>query len=784
MRNLRFAFRMLKQNPLLLYIGVPGLAVGLCAVLLLAVYFKYEFSFDKQFPTNSRVLRLCNILHDQDRTRVLSESLRTAYTQLPEQVPEIEKAVQLYAEAGSTIKTENGMVKDITLMYTDPEFFDVFGLKLLQGNASDALIGIENIVLTKSVAEKLFGTSDCLGRSVKIDNRQLIVAGIMNDIPKTTHFKADILAPMQSNDFVIKEESLEFSTYYLINKGAGIEKAGQNIAKANNNLMDVWKNRGSLNNIEVETTTDLLRNIHLHTKVQDDRVPKVNMSQLFIVAGVAVLILLIATINFINMYLMYGEKRIAEISSRKVAGASRRELALQFYRENGTMAVLALLIGLVLADLAQPFFVRMTALPLSLRDMFNPIGIGIIIMILIVLVLITSSYPGIILSKISLIWGLRGKYQHISKGVFAKSVVLVQFFVTVLLICSMVIIRAQIKYMEKVPLGFNDRNVIEVSDFSIQTAKNAETIRQELVKIPFIQSVGLSEHGMGGNCSGQGIALLNSGSERAVKEYRVFPGFCETMQMRLLKGKYFADNYADKNSIILNKSAASMLGLQFTEGIQVRYKDQPVEVKGIVDDFYFDGYAGKTIEPLVICCVKGLAWNYYLRTNSKFTIDNRKQVAAVFKKFNPESEATFTPLCDIYNAKFEKDERVLEMVSSGAILAIILSFVGMISLTVLNVERRTKEIGIRKVVGCSELELVTKLMEETLVLVGIASLLAFAVSYYLLMSWLNNFAVRINMHIGYFLLSGLSALILALLSVSWLSWRAATKNPVEALRYE
>jgi putative ABC transport system permease protein len=784
MKNLRFTFHMLRRSPLLLYVSIPGLAVGLCAVLLLGVYLKYEFSFDKHFATSSRVLRLCNILHDQDNTHTTSIGLRTAYTQLPAQVPEVEKAVQIYPEWNSIVKTERGTYGNLNLLYADPEFFDVFGLKLLQGNTSDALTGKNNIVLSKSTAEKLFGVGYCMGKAVKIDDRQLIVAGVVTDNPKTTHFKFDMLRPLESHEFIAQQGSLEFRTYYLIREGASLEKASRNIAAANDKLMPVWKKRGSLNNLITETTTDRLGDIHLSTKASDDLVPKTNLAQLLIVIGIVVFILMIALINFINMYLLHGEQRIAEIATRKVAGASRTELALQFYRENGVIAVVALALGLGFAVLVQPYFAQLTNLPLTVSDMFTPIGIVMIVAILTFLVLVSGAYPSLYLSKINLVSGLKGKHQHISNGRFSKSVVLVQFFITVLLISSVVIIRAQIKYLKDIPLGFNTGKVTAISDFSEQIAKNATNIKKELEKFPFIQNIGLSEHSMGGGCSGQGIALQNSDQAKPIKEYRVFPGFCETMQIKLREGKFFTENTSDKNGIILNEAAIRMLGLHFVEGMQVKYKGNPVEVKGIVSDFYYDGYAGTAIEPLVISQSNGLAWNFYLRTNDRFTADNRKQVAAVFKQFDPENVMTFTPLGDIYDAKFEKDKRLFRMVSSGAYLAIVLSFVGMLSLTVMNVARRTKEIGIRRVVGSSETEIVGKLLGETLLLVGVASLFAFGVSYYLMSQWLSNFVLKINLHIGYFLFSGFFALAIVLLAVSWQSWKAATRNPVEALRYE
>ncbi|MDD4646065.1 MAG: FtsX-like permease family protein, partial [Bacteroidales bacterium] len=400
------------------------------------------------------------------------------------------------------------------------------------------------------------------------------------------------------------------------------------------------------------------------------------------------------------------------------------------------------------------------------------------------LVLLSGAYPSIYLSKIDMVSGLKGKHRNLSKGRFSKSVVLVQFFITVLLICSLIVIRAQIKHLKEVPLGFDIHNVTSVQDFSDQTMKNLMNIKMELEKLPFIQSVGISQHRMGGRCSGQSISLANSTDEKPINEYRVFPGFCETMRLQLKSGDFFDTQATFNKGIILNEAAMRMLGLSFTPGMQVSYKGEPVEVRGVVRDFYSDGYAGNPIDPLVLTRVVDYGGIIYLRTDKPFTPDNQKRIAAVFNRFDPENVVSFAPLGDLYNAKFDKEERVFSMVSSGACLAIILSFVGILSLSLMNVARRTKEIGIRKVSGSSEKEVMGKLLGETLILVTIASLLAFVVAYFLMQKWLNGFAVRIHLSPGYFLLSGLFAFMIVLLAVSWQSWRAATRNPVDALRYE
>lgn len=784
MKNMRFALRMLKRSPLLVYISIPGLAIGLCTLLLFSVYLKHEFSFDKHFPTNEKVLRLCNTMHGENGPETLCIGLRTAYTQLPQQVPEIEKAVQLYPGWDADVKAGENTFKDIQSLYVDEEFLDVFGLNLLKGNTKEALAGKTNVVLTKSTAERLFGTSDCIGRDLLFDNTSVFVSGVVDDLPKTTHFSFDMLLPMKSNDFILEQGSLEFRTYYLLKEGANREIAAKNIIAANDELMKVWKLRGRLNETKTETSVDLLRNIHLDTKAQGDLVPKTNRMQLLIIVGIAIFIFLIAIINFINMYLLHGEKRIAEIASRKVVGATRGSLAMQFFRENAIIAVGALVLGLWMAVGVQPFFARMIDLPLTVGDIFTPDGIIIIAGILLIVVLVAGIYPGLYLSKINLISGLKGKRERISRGGFSKSVVLVQFFITVLLISSLIIIRAQIKFMKEVPLGFNIDNVLVIRDFSGGAAKNIGSVKNELEKLPFIQNVGISQHGMGWGCSGQSISLPNSQNEKPVNEYRVMPGFCETMQLQLAEGRFFSDSQSDEKSIVINESAARMLGLQFSSGVQVSYKDQIVNVTGIVKDFYYNGYAGKSVEPLVLARVDSYGSLIYLRTFGEFTQDNQKQVAAIIRSFDPEYKMSFLPLGDVYRAKFKKDERVLNMVSSGAYLAIALSFVGMLALSVMNVARRTKEIGIRKVIGSSELEIMKKLLGETFWLVGIASLFAFGISHWLMHQWLSNFALKINLNPGYYLLSGVFALCIVLLSVGWQSWRAATRNPVEALRYE
>ena len=782
MKNIRFAFRMLKRNPLLVYVSIPGLAIGLCAFLLLGVYLKHEFSFNKHFPTKNRVVRLYNTLYQPDETRTLSIGLRDAYTQLPQRVPEIEKATQLYSFGNYKLKTDTKSVDQVFTVVADPEFFDVFGIRLLRGNKTEALKGKNKVVLDETTAKKIFGTIDCVGKSVVQEKQVFMVSGVTPDLPKTTTFAYNALVSFATLEDVDSWGSLEFQTYYLLKPNVDIKSVGNKIAAANLEIMKPWIGRVQ---VKVASGVEPISQIHLKTIVDDDMIPKTNMLHLYIVIGIAFFVLLIALINFMNMYLLHGEKRIAEIASRKSVGANRNILASQFFTETTIIAVLSIILALGCAVLAQPYFSKLINVKLTVGDMFNPLGIGMIICISVLLILFSGAYPSFYLSKINLVSGLKGKHQigRSHKGL-GRAAVLIQFFATVVLVSSLIIIRAQINRLKSVPLGFNQNNLVALVNFTNEN-KNLNAVKNELINLPFVQNAAVSGHFMGGGCSGQTIAELGHAENKwPINQYRVQPGFGETMQLKLAKGRFFTDSEKDKATIIVNEAAVKMMGLKDPIGAKMVMWEQPLEIIGVVKDFYFDGYPGTQINPLVLSNQPAQNVLYLRTTDKTLTADQKKLILSTIHKFDPEYALTMLSIQDRYKAKFNKDERIMKMVSTGALVAIILSFIGLLSLSIMNVRRRTKEIGVRKVMGSNETSILIKLINEMLVLVGIASVFGFGLSYILMTKWLSNFAIKIPLHIGYFLLSGVFVLVLALAAVSWQSWRAATRNPVEALRYE
>lgn len=782
MKNLRFIFRMFARNPLLVFVNLPGLAVGLSAVLLLSVYLKHELSYDEHFSTKDNVLRLYNSVKENGQLANYGICLRTSYTDIPQNIPEIEAATQLFRGWENTAEYQKKKYPALELLYADKEFFDIFGLGLIHGNIEDALQGDKKIVLNASTAQKIFNRTDCVGEVVSVSEEPFVVTGVIEDLPKNTHFQFDMLASMQT---LRPQEfgGLEFFTYFRVNERAELETVGAKIADANNKVMEPWAKQFDL---EVQSGTEELSRLHLYTAVDFDLSPKANLTHILIVGGIAFLILLIAMVNFINLYILHSEKRIAEIGARKTLGATQTSLSKLFYTETGIIGLLAFLIAMVITQIAQPYFADLMQRSLGFSEIFSVSGILMIVIILAIIVLVSGAYPTYYLSKLDLVNALKGKSSKVNrKSRLSQIAVVSQFTITVFLISTLMVVYAQVDFLKDVPFGFKAQNVIGVSNLTSELRKSYASIQDELSQLSFVESVGTSTHSMGQGSSGQGIKKYGSTENfLGINEYRVNPGFCKTMQFEIMEGRYFNTSESDKKSVILNETAVKLLGFENPVGKLVDMHGEPLKVIAMVKDFYYTDHPGEPIAPLVMANYSNTVNTFYLRTNGSVTSAQQKQIETIFKSYSPDYIFGHFQLTDVYANKYTNEERVMKLVSSGAVLAILISFVGLMALSILNVNRRKKEIGIRKVMGSTETQIVKSLLTETFVLIGIATGIAFAFSYMAMQQWLSTFANRIALSPLYFLLSALSALLIAFLAVGWQSWRAATRNPIEALKYE
>ncbi len=777
------SIKSLKSNPILLFVNIPGLAIALAAFLLLMIYVQHELNYDQFFPTKDRVLRLYNQIDEENSSSVYPICMRVAYTEIPQQIPEIEKACQIYNGWKQTLDFNDQKFTNSMVYYVDPEFFDVFGLGTIRGNKQDALVGKFKLVLTDELALKIFSTTDCVGKIVELDGEEYTISAVTEKLPETSHLQFDILCSMESIP-VMYMGGLEFFTYYLLKEQVDLNKAGAKISSAYNMPLNELFNSFNANG---ESGLEPLSQLHLHTKADWDLSRKGSISNIILIATLAAFILAIALFNFINLYVYHGEKRILEIGIRKTFGASRQSLRRLFYAETALLTAMALVIALIITSAALPFFSDLVQTNLTLGELFDPLSVGLILFFSFIFILIAGSYPAFYLSKMNVSEAVKGGIMSIRRRKWLVVVsVFVQFFISSLLIVSLLVINAQIRFLKNRNLGFEAQEVITINGFEKDISSKIDVINEELLKLNFVSKVGSSNHSMGGGCSGQSMHIYGQAEETAkgINEYRIQPGFCETMQLQLLSGRFFKANEQDKNAIILNESGAKYFGLK--EPLETSFimnGDEPLQVIGVVKDFVYS-HSGQKIEPLVMTAYSQRVSNIYLKIIGEWNKEKQNAVASVFKHLLPDYSLNAKKLNDIYLSKFAPEDRLNKILSSAAFLAIILSFIGMYALSVFIVEKRTKEIGIRKVNGSTSQQILWMILIDILKWVVFAMIPAFLVSIIYLNHFLSDFAYHVDLSIWYFLVAAVLSLIIAGIAVSIKSIKAANQNPVESLRYE
>ncbi|MBE0647912.1 MAG: ABC transporter permease [Bacteroidales bacterium] len=783
MKDLRFVMRIIKRNPFMFITNVIGLVVALTTVIFTLTYIQYELSYDEHFTTKDRVVRLFNRVTNNTSTEVFGISLRQDYSQLPEMVPEIESAVQLYGGWPTTVQNKENKLGKVRVFYADPEIFKVFGLVLNAGDEKTALIGKNSAVITTSVAEKLFNSTDCVGKTLESDGEHVMITGVMDELPKNSHLDFGLLISMSTLN-LSWFGGLEFQTYYLLKPNIDQTAANTKIADANNMLMQDWAKATSS---KVESGVEPLADLYLHSAASSFIPNHGSMKQMVIVGLIALFVLLTALLSYISLFIIQGEKRIAEISTRTMFGATKVSIARLFFLETLIVFLFSAVMAFLISFRSIPYLSSLLLSKVAVSDLLSVESIGSFVIVLVILLLITSGYPVLYLSRMKYSLGLRGKISNAGNSSWLSTAsVFVQFAVTAFFISCVVIIIAQLEFMHNVPLGFDKDNVITISNCSSPISKKYESVKTELLKLPFVTAVCGGEHFMGGGCSGQYIRPITEGenNNKAINEYREKPGFGELMKLQLVDGRFFRESMADSQAVVLNESAIRLLGLEPKAGQDVFYNDEQVEIIGIVKDFYYMSNPGESIAPLVIAnCYWGTP-NIYIRTIGPLDGNQLAQIRQIFRRFDGDYIFNQSVLADIFDRMYRKENRLAQMVSIGGGEVVIISLISLLALTILKISRRTKEIGIRKVNGSTVSQVISILLKQTLIIVLAAVIVASVASYFVMSQWLTDYAQRIQLHVGYFLLSALFVFMIAIVAIIWQAWRAATRNPVEALRYE
>lgn len=783
---LKIAWRNLWKNKMFSFINIMGLALGMTCSLLITLWVQDELAMDR-FHKNDK--RLYRVMENQHYTGVINTYPSTPgllADNITKDIPEIKMASQMLWEesplftVGSTFEKEKGR-------YVQGDFLTMFSFGLAQGDPKTALKRPDGLVISKKLADKYFKGQDPIGKTIRIDNKDdVIVTGVLADIPENSSLKFDFLMSydrwLKSNEWAKQWGNNGPRCYVLLAENTSIDKVN---AKIKNYIKT--KNKDS----NVELFLQNYGESYLYGKWESGVQTGGRIEYVRIFSIVAIFILVIACINFMNLATARSVKRAKEVGIRKVVGAYRNSLIGQFIGESVLIAFLALTFSVMLVLMLLPTFNTLTEKHLSF-NISNPILPALLIGLTLLTGLLSGSYPALFMSSLNPIVVLKGalKFKP-SATLFRKGLVVFQFGLSIMLILGMIVIYRQLNFIQTKNLGY-DRDNLLYMPLEGDLQKNFATFRQELVKQPGISGVTCSQSDpleVGSSTMGVTWPGKDTTQQMLFAQNAVSYEYIKTMQIKLLAGREFSPDFGvDTSNYIINESTAKKMGYQVPEkavGKQMTMWDKKGTIIGVMKNFHYNSLH-ENIEPLILRLQpKQENWGSVLiRAEAGKTREALASMEKVFKQFNPNFPFKYL-FTDLEFANSYKAENTVSKLSNYfAFLAIFISCLGLFGLAAFTAEQRTKEIGVRKVLGASVPNLVGMLSKDFVKLVLIAAVISFPVAWYFLSGWLEKFAYRITFEWWFFVAAAVIAMAIALLTVSYQAIKAALIDPVKSLKSE
>lgn len=803
---LRLALRHARKYTGYLLINIIGLAIGMACFLLIFFHIWDELSYDRFHDHSDRIYRLV-VEQSWDGRQVASAPVPLGPV-VVEEIPEVQKFVRFKSPTYKwMLQHEDKAFNERRFLVTDPEIFDVFSWTLARGNPREALTVPNGIVLTEAMAKKYFGGEDPMGKIIRAENSyDFQVTGILNAPPANTHFQFDFLTSFRMESefhpygpgLLTNWDWPAVYTYLLLVPNADPRMVEQKITDV------LAKYRKDASNGSMRPFLQPLTDIHLYSNLEGELEPNSDIGYVYLFTAIACLVLFIGCINFMNLATARAATRATEVGMRKVVGASRMQLATQFLGESVLVAVLALPLSIILMVLLLPTFNELVGKDLEFGMQqawwFWP---GIFAGTLLIGIA-SGSYPAFFLSAFQPIGVLKGTKGSNASGtsghVLRRILVVVQFTISIVLIVGTIMIDGQMDYVRQKRMGFDKNHVLYTRiTFETQYENNRwVNLKQRLSENPNILSTSFASSTPGGLGTGQ-KDFRRVGDKNVSIDTRLLSvdaGYLETMGIDLLAGRFFlpVDSQDTTWAVVLNETAVKRFGwttmedaidhtLEATWDIQGGgRKAFKYQITGVVQDFHMTSLH-QPIEPILLFPSQ-LAMCIMLKVNANNIPEALTSYRETWTDIYPDFAFEYTFLDDQLNQFYHTDEKLGQLIGSFSILAIVIACLGLFGLASFTAEQRTKEIGIRKVLGASIPTIMGILSKEIIKLILIANIIAWPMAYLFMDYWLQNFAYRIELSVWLFLAASLLVLIIALLTVAYHAIKAATTNPVETLRYE
>ena len=785
LNHIKIALRNLFRDHLYSVINVGGLAVGIAASVLLMLWVQEELSFDRFHQKADRIYRV-NANFENSGQKMTWSTTPGPLTPFSKQVPAIREAGRISANSGMMLFTFEGkhFAENYNTAHVDPNFFSVFDFPLIRGNSSNPFPNNKSIVLSVRMAKKYFGEEEAVGKVLRLENKDdFTVTGVMKDMPENSSIRYDILFPF---DILIKNyqagaywKGLEsdwgnynFFTYLLLDPTASPVAVARQLSTIHN-----------ANQKEADVAYSLQPITTLHLYSADMSEEGIQTVRIFFIVSIA--ILLIACINYINLATARATKRAKEVGVRKTVGASRSRLVAQFLTESVVISVLALVLSLILIQLAIPFYNDLSGKNISF-DLLSRSNLVILAGALFITTLTAGVYPALVLSSFQPLQVIRGKMTISgTNSLFRKILVITQFALSMVIIVGTIVVEKQLTFIRNKKLGFDKENIFTFG-MRGEMFKNKETIRTELIKQQGISDVTLSNQNI--------LSLENTTGDTdwegkspqqamMIHPINIDEHFMEALRLELVEGRGFTGSKSDTTGFILNETAVKKAGLVDPIGKSFTLWQTKGTIIGVVKDFHHTSMKMK-IEPSVFFHHPTWFWLVYVKTNGK---DNAGAIAAaekLWKQYNAAYPFEYQFLDSSFDAMYKTEQRTGKLFTAFSVVAIFISCLGLFGLATFTAQQRVKEIGIRKVMGASVDEIVTLLSMDFLKLIVVSLLIAIPTSYFGMQNWLNDFAYRIPIDWTVFVVAGTLSLLIAVITISFQTIKAAMGNPVESLRTE
>ncbi len=779
--------RFIRRSPMFSLINIIGFSVGLAVGILIILYVYNELTYDRFHENAKRLYRVNMIQHRKDAFNNYGINTAAVGPSMKDELTGVEQIVRFSYPGEAMFGYQQNTYRAESITYTDSSFFNVFSFKLLLGDPSEALTAPYSVILTNSLAQRIFGDKNPVGEELILDNQEVLeVKGVMEDPPSNSQLQFEALVSFitleQRDDIYLHwDGGWNYYTYVLLTQGVEPEYIiNQTEPFLEKHINSKYRQFGLY--LEMKLTS-MLR-LHLHSDAEAELETKGSLANIYVFSAVAFFLILIASFNFISLSTALATRRAKEVGMRKVSGAQRSQLISQFLSESVFFSLLALIIGLTLVELLQPFFNTLVNNNLGLYRTGNGLLITGIVLLTIITGLLSGMYPAFHLSSFRPLQVIQGNIRGTGRKGFRNILVTIQFLISSVLIIMTGTVYLQHRFMEQKDVGYNRENLLVVPLLSDISQKNCSLLKSEFNNIPAVRVSGAASAVPVNGLTSNGYFPEGFETPLMFNALDIDEDYIETMQIQISDGRNFsADHPSDKEAFLINETLAKEVGWNEPVGKTIN-RDGKHTVIGVVKDFHFASMHN-SIRPLIIT---NKPWKDFstlaVRLNTNNLQGTIKTLETAWKTINPGEPFTYYFLDNLYDTMYYPEKQFGRMFLSFSFLSLLIAALGLLGLAAYTTEQRTKEVGIRKTMGATSGDIIVQFSSEFIRFVLLGNLLGWPLAFIAIRKWMTDFAYHINIPWWIFIFSAIFSLIIAVAAVWLRTSRTANLNPAITLKYE